>query len=634
MERADRVPTRSEGVKDELSKSERLAQYTHKKLMKKQERLMQLHKLHPQLYKKPVPLEEMTNSRLAPTVKKLIKDHPHVIYNDNVNIENEIPEIKKAKNSKNGLIASIFRKSKKKVVMGDNPVRQPLSPMRVSNNSSSHSVYIESEIIDRTATTTIISGSGSSSGSGYGNNCLIDEQKQVQNVLDLLLEENQVTPALYRRMSTQRLTISGMQRRLSVIPPSSLGSDGGLKQSKDIVLHTVKQYIEDVESSWDNDFNSYLASATGNSSNATISVGDALHVTTSDEDVSLISGDKCDEEYCDNMDVSILREEEPSSRCDIDNLIDCEKHLHANNDPVLISTIGASSGDSNDNKKELRIITDRGDVGETEILGNGGGTWRYSRKKDQNDADENSGSDDGVGENSEDDNDPAIKDKLLSKCLDWYLRQGVVSLRIDRYLIWNANKLSTPLSAQHNDDNDGRRYINYELRLTCAGHDDAKSSKGFKMMSLKRFTAFDLFYEELKKAFNDENIKNIGSSSYTSALAINQAFSDAIRMSTSSYGLAAGVGNRDGITRSKGGRLQLAIPHLPPKRMISSFGRWKDPAFLDQRQEMLRKWIEAVLPLQAYQTIDLKGSPSKGLRPVDNPIRRAFRSFLIPENMK
>ena len=583
------TPSSSSGAS---RKELKLAAYTAEKYRMRQARLREKQMgSNPSAYPKHHALQD----RVPPSVKRLMLDHPS-FFVDTPNDENAMPlppqhaqgrlvsKTRTNTNSTRGLISSIFgKKNKAKKVAVDKddaaPIaqRMPLSPVKLDNNS------VPSPI----------------------NN----EQKKVQDVLNQLLNESAVTPALHRRLSTQRLTMAGMKRRMSVLPSSSV-----VEPSND-VLKTVKNYIQEVENSWDNDMASFLASARASASNE-------ITNENSIPDESRRAGS-----VIDNIVVAVSTDEHDTQQA-------LDQHNRSDVEPIPVIVLGSGGG----KRQDLRI--DTGNFENTDENSNERGSPPSNAKKLNDINSDNSGDESANSELEEDDDDIDDEENensqtgLLGKCLDYYLRQGVVSLRISGNMIWKIGKSKSATPLHDKDDSDGKSYVNYELQMTCDRHicvestkDANRTAKGFKMMSLKRFSDFETFSRNLMKAFEEENIKNVGNNfSCSAASALNQAYSDAIRMSSSTFGLNSG--SLHGVTFSKGGRVQLCIPQLPSKRLFTSFGRWKEPHFLDQREKHLGEWLDAVLPLQAYQCI--KGSPAKS-GAVDNLIRKAFREFLLPQ---
>jgi hypothetical protein len=600
---------------------EKLAAYKADKLRKKQARLEEMHKQFPALYSKPPPLSAQ-NDRLAPTMSRILSLYPTSV--GSVNDENSLPKpSSKSSISSSGKSVSLVRKlfgggNKKKAKSDSNEQsasRKVLSPKRDTSN------IIPSNINS--------------------------EEDEVQDVLDYLLEEHQVTPAVYRRISAQRLTLNGIQHRLTIIPNS---------EPDTVVLEAVQQYIMQVQNSWDSDMAAYFA--------ANRSTPEKLD--TLDEEITVVPTveanlgetvhiNVCDDTYALSTQCQVM---EPKSFQPFESL-----RVEYANAPQLNSLSGGGTRNHNLSSARFNIGMQRnaGDFGD-EYQG-----------ENENFFDDDEGKD---GPEDEEDSrfesvglDSALQNNLLRKCLDWYLRQGAVKLSVDSFVLRTSDSSGSSRAVDDADGGDGKEYVAYEVRMSSGGHMMASSSvpsssspvrgsnispnsssaKGFKMMLLKRYSDFENLYELLKKAFAYENVKNVAGSSvgqkaYYAAKAINQTYSDAIKMSSSSYGLPHT--NLLGVSYSKGGRLELALPPLPPKQRISSFGRWKDRTFLENRQKQLGEWLAAILPLQTYHTtnavpvhISINNSAgnnpnnvSPNKRALDNKVRQAFRIFLLPEH--
>ncbi len=655
-------------------KQEKLAAYTASKLAKKQERLEEQHRLYPSLYPKP---SAQNSARIAPTLKNLMKKFPNAkynIYENDVKKKENIAPTGKLKIT-NGMLKSNGNASTKPSKNSKGMIiREPLSPKRNNVDLANTAEPITSNVDNENNNST--------------------EQAQVQNVLDHLLDENYVSPKMYRRLSCERLTMAGMQRRLSLMPQKLGVAD------VDIVT-VVKQYISDIENSWDNEMVAYIASAHGKrdndkntdvcesldekSSRVGYGVGDEMlfenNSASTGNDIDLILTYDSNEEKSNNTDIvqnfivfdDFVDNKDKTSDYvhvhDIDNKdkndnIFNHNHNHNHNhvdtnEHVLVTELMGNGGNGGMKGKRADLFvkttqssnSNSDDNDNNKLPGSNGqdngsnGSWKDVGDNDDND--DNGGNGDGEWDENdeEDDGDPLVRKDVLKTCLDYYLRKGIVSLFVIGHMIHIAdNNYSTPVHVHDSsfDDSDGGSYVAYEVRLHCNIElKDTNNFKnvynewavGFKMMSFKRYSEFVEFSDLLKNAFIEENLKNIGSNcsrhSYDVAATANTNYAEYVAM------VSNGIDNSklsQKVNKSKGGRYQLAIPALPPKRIISSFGRWKEAKFLRERQSLLNEWLQAVLPLQAYEAVDhvAFGSPSK--RNADNAIRKAFRKFLLPNS--
>ena len=643
----------------------KLAAFKANKLLKKHARAEEMHRQFPSLYgKPPAPGTKINDDRMAPSVKILLEKYPVPPPAAAVNDENAVPVENTADRSKNGrgkgksLISKIFgggvgsKKGKDKPPVL--PKRQALSPKRDTDNILGGSDSNPQGVVKGETPPPTAASLDPLQPVEEETPAESPEEEQVQDVLDYLLGEKQVTPAVYRRMSCERLTMTGIRQRLSVMPSALPGA-----APDTMVLEAVQQYIAQVQVSWDEDVAFYLAGSSSGSTGAAAE-GAVTAADSSSNSSSTSAGDARREEApLGHVDVSALKAALTEGPGDEDGVCvgggKCRSNSNSNSSKVTLSELppqavsvlgsGAGRGGAGGNKPSLRVSTGAG--GEEAAAGGGG---EGSAGNDDND--KIFGGDDDEEDDSntevEDENDPSIQSHLLRKCLDWYLRQGAVSLDVASHVIRKADSHGTPRGDDIGDDGgDGKEFVAYEVRMGSSGRGGGggpgsdPNSRGFKMMVLQRYSSFQRLHDRLRKALNEENIKNIAGgsaaeSSYQASATHNSAFFDQMR--ANSYIISST--DNAGALRSKGGRWQLSLPPLPPKRILTSFGRWKDPVFLESRRDLLRSWLSAVLPLQAYQTPTgsaasggapgSPGSPSK--RAGDNKIRQAFRSFLLPDH--
>jgi len=601
----------------------KLAAFKAEKLAKKHARAEELHRQFPALYAKPPAFgSKISDDRMAPSVKILLEKYPVAVtaaVNDENTIANGADKSKKGKSK--SLITKIFGSKKGKAQAPAK--RDVLSPMKNSANIAMGDAPEK----ENEAAPGAPDAEASSAASA--------DEEQVQDVLDYLLDEKQVTPAVYRRMSCERLTLAGIQHRLSMMPTAGVAPDT-------MVLDAVQQYIAKVLSSWDEDIASYLASSVTSSNRTSVEAAPCDDKTAASEE------NRAKMESAPMQPVGKLEAapiDDDAERTEIPGKSRSPSKVRFGELPAhAVSGLGAGGGGgSTSARPTLSVETGNGagaageGGGSSPLRGAGGGDGG----EENEDLFGNDDDDEGATA-AEDENDPSVQSNLLRKCLDWYLRQGSVALDVSSYMIRKADNQGTPRGDDVGEDGiDGKEYVAYEVRMNGAGGISA-DAKGFKMMILQRYSSFQRLYDRLRKALNEENIKNIAGgsaavSTYQAAMTHNRAFFDA--MKANSYVIS----NTDsaGALRSKRGRWQLFLPPLPPKRILTSFGRWKDPAFLDSRRDMLRSWLQAVLPLQAYQTPTAAASPEKAgagdigspsKRAGDNKIRQAFRSFLLPDH--
>ena len=585
----------------------RLAAYTAKKLALKRARVEALNKLYPNLYSAPTPLHE--NNRMAPTVKRLLAKGPPFL-----NDENSI-----GVDSLNGSSSVVKIRHKSHNFPGKKHNVKTEKSCSISKASVDKRALRPKNDLNRRPEVEHTSDPEAEQNS--------QGQEQVQVVLDFLLEEKQVTPAVYRRMSSERLTFAGVQRRLSTM---STTSDALVPDTK--VLEAVQKYIAQVQSSWDNDMASYLAD--NSSSNRPLlaqSVQDSLIMQTSSD----VQEDMMFYEVSDN-DSLLNGIATPSDLSTIQAFCAKETRLQ----PIL------ESASCEQSFSHLKCLNDSA-INNDEF-------YEFRLKHIEESCWYDSGQDDLVSINVDtydlsassyfdsdfqtlDSSD--IRSDMLGECVDRCLSGQEVTVKVDAYAVRSADFGSISCDSRSQDM--GLICAAFAVFLHCNYNRaenlsiEAAQAKGFKMFLYKCKASFNTLYDQFSVVLANEGIKPFASISseqtYLHALQVNQKCRNALIKYA--LDIRDTKESMDSISVCDGD-VAFSLPPLP-----SFIFEDTDPhsLALSTTRDMLNLWLRAMLPISCcpWQGIpkDVRAKAEqfeKGIR-VCIALRQALRAFFLSD---